>query len=177
MLYAFLAAFFAAMLLVFFQTLDLYQPRWQNANGLIGTNPGEDLIRLSSDTFPIQSCTVHTDNWAEQRITRAVHSSVIWLKLELECLRVSNAIDWTFADVRRGDDTSFCFHLVINSNVWLPFFYNLIGNSGLGFRPMPTGANVESTLIHFKHGTAGNWQHWTSELEKFLHRKPFKTIN
>ena len=40
-LYAFLAAFFAAMLLVFFQTLDLYQPRWQNANGLIGTNPGD----------------------------------------------------------------------------------------------------------------------------------------
>ncbi len=43
-LYAFLAAFFAAMLLVFFQTLDLYQPRWQNANGLIGTNPGRYLI-------------------------------------------------------------------------------------------------------------------------------------
>ena len=42
-LYAFLAAFFAAMLLVFFQTLDLYQPRWQNANGLIGTNPGENF--------------------------------------------------------------------------------------------------------------------------------------
>ena len=40
-LYAFLAAFFAAMLLVFFQTLDLYQPRWQNSNGLIGTNPGK----------------------------------------------------------------------------------------------------------------------------------------
>jgi hypothetical protein len=39
-LYAFLAAFFAAMLMVFFQTLDLYQPRWQNANGPIGTNPG-----------------------------------------------------------------------------------------------------------------------------------------
>jgi len=83
-LYAFLAAFFAAMLLVFFQTLDLYQPRWQNANGLIGTNPG------------------------------------------------------------------------------------------LGFRPMPTDENVESTLIHFKHGTAGNWKHWTAELEKFLH--PYDTV-
>jgi len=83
-LYAFLAAFFAAMLMVFFQTLDLYQPRWQNANGLIGTNPG------------------------------------------------------------------------------------------LGFRPMPTSSNVESTLIHFKHGTAGNWKHWTSELEKFLY--PYDTV-
>lgn len=41
-LYAFLIAFFAAMLLVFFQTLDLYKPRWQNADGLIGTNPGKD---------------------------------------------------------------------------------------------------------------------------------------
>lgn len=36
---------------------------------------------------------------------------------------------------------------------------------------MPPGENVESTLIHFKHGTAGNWQHWTSELDKFLHRE------
>lgn len=36
---------------------------------------------------------------------------------------------------------------------------------------MPTSSNVESTLIHFKHGTAGNWKHWTSELEKFLYRK------
>lgn len=43
--------------------------------------------------------------------------------------------------------------------------------AGLGFRPMPTDDNVESTLIHFKHGTAGNWKHWTTELEKFLHRK------
>ena len=67
-LYAFLAAFFAAMLLVFFQTLDLYQPRWQNANGLIGTNPGEDLIRLFSDTFPTQL------SWGKS-IT--MHSSVI----------------------------------------------------------------------------------------------------
>jgi len=83
-LYAFLAAFFAAMLLVFFQTLDLYQPRWQNANGLIGTNPG------------------------------------------------------------------------------------------LGFRPMPRDENVESTLIHFKHGTSGNWKHWTTSLEEFL--KPYDTV-
>jgi len=56
-LYAFLAAFFAAMLLVFFQTLDLYQPRWQNANGLIGTNPGENVNYLLSDTFPTHTPT------------------------------------------------------------------------------------------------------------------------
>ncbi len=36
---------------------------------------------------------------------------------------------------------------------------------------MPSEANVESTLIHFKHGTAGNWKHWTAELEKFLYRE------
>jgi hypothetical protein len=36
---------------------------------------------------------------------------------------------------------------------------------------MPSSANVESTLIHFKHGTAGNWKQWTAELEKFLYRK------
>ena len=48
---------------------------------------------------------------------------------------------------------------------------------GLGFRPMPNDANVESTLIHFKHGTSGNWKHWTSELEKFLHRKHLFNLN
>ena len=35
---------------------------------------------------------------------------------------------------------------------------------------MPSAKNVESTLIHFKHGTAGNWKEWTTELETFLHR-------
>ncbi|CAO1378504.1 unnamed protein product [Diamesa serratosioi] len=38
--YAVLAGFFAAMLAVFYQTLDENKPKWQLENGLIGNNPG-----------------------------------------------------------------------------------------------------------------------------------------
>ncbi|TRY67875.1 hypothetical protein TCAL_06434 [Tigriopus californicus] len=38
--YTFLAGYFIAMLLIFYQTLDDQQPKWQNANGIIGDNPG-----------------------------------------------------------------------------------------------------------------------------------------
>lgn len=38
--YAALAGFFAAMLLVFYQTLDDNKPKWQQDEGLIGSNPG-----------------------------------------------------------------------------------------------------------------------------------------
>merc|ERR1711973_160670 len=38
--YTFLAAFFLVCLLIFYKTLDLKQPRWQNDNGIIGANPG-----------------------------------------------------------------------------------------------------------------------------------------
>jgi sodium/potassium-transporting ATPase subunit beta len=38
--YAFLTGFFAAMLVIFYQTLDEKVPKWQNSNGIIGTNPG-----------------------------------------------------------------------------------------------------------------------------------------
>ncbi|KAK6622680.1 Sodium/potassium-transporting ATPase subunit beta-2 [Polyplax serrata] len=46
---------------------------------------------------------------------------------------------------------------------------SLIGsNPGLGFRPMPPDANVESTLIWFKASDEKNYRHWTDELDKFL---------
>jgi sodium/potassium-transporting ATPase subunit beta len=38
--YAALAGFFAIMLLVFYQTLDDNKPKWQQDDGLIGSNPG-----------------------------------------------------------------------------------------------------------------------------------------
>jgi len=38
--YTFLAGFFMACLLIFYKTLDMKQPRWQNSNGIIGDNPG-----------------------------------------------------------------------------------------------------------------------------------------
>ena len=40
-LYCFLAGFFAGLLMVFFQTLDVHQPTWTMGASLIGTNPGE----------------------------------------------------------------------------------------------------------------------------------------
>jgi sodium/potassium-transporting ATPase subunit beta len=39
--YAALVGFFAAMLAVFYQTLDDTKPKWQMDNSLIGSNPGE----------------------------------------------------------------------------------------------------------------------------------------
>lgn len=46
---------------------------------------------------------------------------------------------------------------------------SLIGsNPGLGFRPMPSESNVESTLIWYKASDQGNYLHWTRELDKFL---------
>jgi len=84
--YAFLAAFFIAMLLIFYQTLndpktDLGAPRWLAGNGIIGDNPG------------------------------------------------------------------------------------------VGYRPKPPDANVESTLITFKHAeveSAGTWSGWVKRLNDFI---------
>ena len=47
--YAFLSAFFIAMLLIFYQTLndptaDLGAPRWLAGNGIIGDNPGMYVV-------------------------------------------------------------------------------------------------------------------------------------
>ncbi|XP_015608295.1 sodium/potassium-transporting ATPase subunit beta-2 [Cephus cinctus] len=46
---------------------------------------------------------------------------------------------------------------------------SIIGtNPGLGFRPMPPSANVESTLIWYKGSQRENFKHWVESLEKFL---------
>ncbi|KAK2705623.1 sodium/potassium-transporting ATPase subunit beta isoform X2 [Artemia franciscana] len=52
---------------------------------------------------------------------------------------------------------------------------SLIGtNPGLGFRPMPPEAQVDSTLIQFKHGIKGDWQYWVHSLTEFL--EPYETL-
>lgn len=38
--YAALAGFFAGLLAIFWQTLDLNRPKWQLSESIIGTNPG-----------------------------------------------------------------------------------------------------------------------------------------
>lgn len=74
--YGFLAGFFMAMLLIFYQTLDDNVPKWQNTNGIIGGNPG------------------------------------------------------------------------------------------VGFRPRPADANIDSTLIWYTRGEKGTWPGWVERLEK-----------
>jgi len=48
-LYCFLAGFFAGLLMVFFQTLDVHQPTWTMGASLIGTNPGMGYRPTSPD--------------------------------------------------------------------------------------------------------------------------------
>lgn len=48
--YAGLAAFFAVMLVIFYQTLSNFEPKWKLDSSLIGTNPGKFLL-LSSSFF------------------------------------------------------------------------------------------------------------------------------
>ncbi|XP_023172302.1 sodium/potassium-transporting ATPase subunit beta-2 isoform X1 [Drosophila hydei] len=45
----------------------------------------------------------------------------------------------------------------------------LIGsNPGLGFRPMPPEANVESTLVWYESSKKDNYMYWVEETERFL---------
>lgn len=39
---------------------------------------------------------------------------------------------------------------------------------GLGFRPHPPEANVDSTLIYFKAGSQGTWKYWVDDIQGYL---------
>jgi sodium/potassium-transporting ATPase subunit beta len=41
--YGVLAAFFSVLLILFLQTLDPKEPKWQGTNGIIGNTPGKEL--------------------------------------------------------------------------------------------------------------------------------------
>jgi sodium/potassium-transporting ATPase subunit beta len=58
--YAALAGFFAAMLAVFYQTLDENKPKWMLDDGLIGSNPG-----LGFRPMPPESNVESTLVWFE----------------------------------------------------------------------------------------------------------------
>jgi sodium/potassium-transporting ATPase subunit beta len=58
--YAVLAGFFAAMLAVFYQTLDSEKPKWKLTEGLIGNNPG-----LGFRPMPEESNVESTLIWFE----------------------------------------------------------------------------------------------------------------
>lgn len=42
---------------------------------------------------------------------------------------------------------------------------------GLAIKPMPFVDKVDLVKIEFKHGEKGNWDIWTTELNRFLTRK------
>lgn len=48
--YAVLVGFFAAMLTVFYQTLDAKKPKWQLESSLIGSNPGLGFRPMPPDS-------------------------------------------------------------------------------------------------------------------------------
>lgn len=58
--YAVLAGFFAAIFAVFYQTLDMHEPKWQLRDGLIGANPG-----LGFRPMPPESNVESTLVWFE----------------------------------------------------------------------------------------------------------------
>lgn len=71
--YAFLTGFFMIMLLVFYQTLDDEKPRWLNADGIIGNNPGlgfrprppEEHIDSTLVYFRYGSTVGNFDGWVK----------------------------------------------------------------------------------------------------------------
>lgn len=65
-LYAFLAGFFAALLTVFFQTLDEHTPTWTMQSSLLGANPGMGYRPLhpSPDQSVISYTATNTDSVA-----------------------------------------------------------------------------------------------------------------
>ena len=70
--YTLLSGFFIAMLLIFYQTLDEKSPKWQNANGIIGTNPGKTSM------FFIKSCYWKANRYRDRSVSIRVGYSSIW---------------------------------------------------------------------------------------------------
>jgi len=68
-LYSFLAAFFAAMFMVFLQTLDQAEPKWKQNDGLIGTNPGLGFrpkpSNVESTLIQFQRGEANKPSWVE----------------------------------------------------------------------------------------------------------------
>jgi len=98
--YAFLAGFFVAMLIIFYQTLDDTMPKWQNSNGIIGTNPGVGY-RPRPASGSVESTLVHfrhgeLGNWKawSERLTEFLGPyNNIGKKPKLDALNVECSFD------------------------------------------------------------------------------------
>lgn len=90
--YAVLAGFFAAMLYVFYQTLDENKPKWQLDNGLIGANPG-----LGFRPMPPESNVESTLVWFEAANEKNTEYWIGALDEFLECKLIwlnTSVCDW-----------------------------------------------------------------------------------
>ncbi|XP_050504178.1 sodium/potassium-transporting ATPase subunit beta-2-like [Diabrotica virgifera virgifera] len=83
--YAVLIGFFAAMLAVFYQTLDSKKPKWELDNGLIGNNPG-----LGFRPMPPESNVESTLIWYKSSDKGNVHYWQAELKKFLQTYRKEN---------------------------------------------------------------------------------------
>lgn len=150
--YAVLAGFFAAMLAVFYQTLDENKPKWQLENGLIGTNPG-----LGFRPMPPESNVESTLVWFEASKDENIEYWIsaidefldVYKKADEDTRAQSNRVDCTpdtppkDGKVCRVDTTSAKFGACTKSNQygyskgspcvflklnkiynWVPQFYN-----------------------------------------------------
>lgn len=45
---------------------------------------------------------------------------------------------------------------------------------GLAIRPRPAESKIDSSLIHFKSSSSGDWQHWTDNIKSYL--KPYQEL-
>ncbi|XP_032529855.1 sodium/potassium-transporting ATPase subunit beta-2-like [Danaus plexippus] len=57
--YAVLAGFFAAMLTIFYQTLDSKMPKWQMDSSLIGSNPGLGFRPMPDSVVSVESTLIY----------------------------------------------------------------------------------------------------------------------
>jgi sodium/potassium-transporting ATPase subunit beta len=71
--YAVLAGFFAAMLAVFYQTLDDQKPKWKLDEGLIGSNPGLGF-RPMPDESNVESTLIWFDQSKKGNIDHWTHA-------------------------------------------------------------------------------------------------------
>lgn len=61
--------------------------------------------------------------------------------------------------------------IISSSNIELALTKLRIFSPGLGFRPMPDSANVESTLIYYRANDKGSVLKWAKIIDEYLDRE------
>ncbi|GAB0095243.1 Sodium/potassium-transporting ATPase subunit beta-2 [Sergentomyia squamirostris] len=93
--YVALCGFFAAMLAVFYQTLDDNMPKWQLENGLIGTNPGLGFRPMPPESN-VESTLVWYKASSPDNMEYWVNEIDLFLKPYMDEAKVENRVDCDF---------------------------------------------------------------------------------